>query len=94
MLLLFSRGSRSTKRHWGLAQAVADIKHIAGCMFQSLKLVFDDVRVDRVMKMAQGHCMFVPPRLVGMVTEVVSPKLCNQPAVGVGSVNIDFNRIV
>jgi hypothetical protein len=40
------------KRQWGLAQAVANVKHIVGCMSQSLKLVFDDVRVDRVMKVA------------------------------------------
>ena len=33
----------------GLAQAVANVNHIAGCMSQSLKLIFDYVRVDRVL---------------------------------------------
>ena len=37
------------KRQWGLAQAVANVKNIAGCMSQSLKLIFDYVRVDRVL---------------------------------------------
>ena len=43
------------KRQWGLAQAVADVKHIAGCMSQSLKLVFDDVRVDRAIEVEQDR---------------------------------------
>ena len=83
------------KREWGLAQAVANVKPIAGCMSQSLKLVFDDVRVDRLKKVAQNHSVLsFPPRLVGMLNDVVGPKLCDKPAVGVGSVNIDFNCII
>jgi len=64
-------------------------------MSQTLKLVFDDVQVDGVMKVAQEHSVrSFPSRLVGMVSDVVGPKLRNQPAVRVGSVNIDFNRII
>ena len=64
-------------------------------MSQSLKLIFDYVRVDRVMKVAQDHSVrSFPPRLVGMVTDVIGPKLCVQPAVEFGSVNIDFKRII
>jgi len=37
------------------------------------------------MKVAQDHSVrSFPPRLVGMVSDVVGPKLRNQPAVGVG----------
>ena len=80
---------------WGLDQAVANVKHIAGCMSQSLKLIFDYVRLDRVMKVAQDHYVrSFPPRLVDMVTDVVGPKFCNQPAVGVWIINIDFNCII
>jgi hypothetical protein len=83
------------KRQWGLAQAVVNVKHIAGCMSQSLKLVFDDVRVDRLMKVAQDRSVrSFPPRLVGMVNNVVGPKLCDKAVVGVGSVNIDINCII
>ena len=74
---------------------MANVKHIAGCMSQSLKLIFDYVRVDRMMEVAQDHSVrSFPPRLVGMVKDIVGPKFCNQPAVGFGIINIDFNCII
>ena len=66
------------KREWGLAQSVANVKHIAGRISPYLKLIFDEVWVYRVMKVAQDHPLrSFPPRLVGMVTDVVGPKFSN-----------------
>jgi hypothetical protein len=70
------------ERQRGLGQSVVNIEHIAGCVFQTLKLTFDDIWVDGVMEVAQDHCVgSLAPRLVSMVNDVVGLELFNQPTV-------------
>jgi hypothetical protein len=83
------------ERQRGLGQSVANINHVASCVSQTLKLAFDDIRVDGVMEMAQDHPVgSFAPRLVSMVDDVVGLELFNQPTVGIRGVNIDFDRFI
>jgi hypothetical protein len=73
---------------------VANVKYIAGCVSQTLKLAFDDIRVDGVMEVAQDHSVSsFAPRLVSMVDDVCS-ELFRQPTVGIRGGNIDFDRFI
>jgi hypothetical protein len=70
---------------------VANVEYIAGCVSQTLKLAFDDIRVDGVLEVAQDHSVSsFAPRLVSMVDDVCL-ELFSQPTVGIRSVNIDFD---
>ena len=83
------------KSQMGLGQSMANVEHIAVCVFQILKLTFDDTRVDGVMEMAQDHSVgSFAPRLIIMVDNVVCVELYNQSTVGNRGGNIDFDLVV
>jgi len=64
-------------------------------MSHTLKLPFNDIRVDGVMEVAQDHPVgSLASRLVSLVDGVVGLELFNQPTVGIRGVNIDFDRFI
>ena len=83
------------KRQRGFGQSLANVEHIAGCVSQILKLIFDDIRVDGVMEVVQDHSVgSFAPRLISIVDDVVCVESFNQPTVGIRDGNIDFDRFV
>ena len=74
---------------------MTNVEHIASCMSQTLKLAFNDIRVDGMMDVAQEQSVgSLASRLVSLVDDVVGLELFNQPTVGIRGVNIDFYRFI